>query len=214
MTPHTLILTTYSVVPISYKNHIGATFNLRNFNVRQEKVTDLTIAEALLAAVATPPLFEPLSISKNSTTFDYVGSDWIMSNPMQEIIGEARRAFGAEARVACLLSLGCGHPGVFSFPEDLYSSEWNRTLERVTVDAERKAQSLESQLKLLGLHYRFSVTNGLERDTLETKLDPGVIMAHTNVYVDDVQVSRRIDICTESVGMREGVSSLEQMSTK
>ena len=199
----------HRVVPISYKQHVGSICTLRNYDVDQDQAVDLTIAEALMATLSTPPSFTPLSISKDASTFEYTGADWTLSNPTHEIISEAHTVFGAEERVACLLSLGCGRPGVFSVPEDRDSVEWNQFLGRLADDGERKAQRLESQMGPSGLFHRFSVTSGLENPA---SLGPGDIMTHTIAYLTEVAVSQKMDICVSSLKVRDGVSSLGQLS--
>ena len=132
------------------------------------------------------------------------------SNPSQEIIAEAHDAFGAEQRVACLLSLGCGHPGVFVVPESPESANWNQFLERLATNGEQKAQSMESQLGLSGIYHRFSVIVGLERSA--DTLSPGDIVTHAAAYLADVTVSRKMDICIDLLKERDGILSLEQLS--
>lgn len=199
------------VIPISYRNNVGSTCILRNFNVRQEQAVNLTVAEALLATLAVPPLFTSTKVFKDATTFEYIGADWVLSNPTQEIITEAYQAFGSDKRVACLLSLRCGSAGVFAAPEHAKSTEWNIFLERLATDEERTARPLELRMGTLGLYYRFSVTQGLERETQSSGMDLGAIMAHTAVYLGDGLVSQKVDMCTESIRLRDGISTLEQL---
>lgn len=201
-----------SVVPISYKGHIGSTCIIRNFLVRREETLDMTIVEALSATLATPPLFTSTSIFKDVANFEYISADWTLSNPTQEIISETQSAFGTERKVACILSLGCGLPGIFSAPESSESVEWVQFLNNLTSDAERKAQSLDSQMGHIGLYSRFSVGGGLETTSLRRNIGLGDIVAHTKVYLDNGPVSRRIDLCIDMIRMREGTLSFDQLS--
>jgi hypothetical protein len=77
---------------------------------------ELTIFEALLSTCSSPSIFAPTTISKDFATFEYISGDFGLSNPAREIIAEAHRAFGDERAVSCLLSIGCGHPGVNALP--------------------------------------------------------------------------------------------------
>ncbi|KIM23915.1 hypothetical protein M408DRAFT_319259, partial [Serendipita vermifera MAFF 305830] len=198
-------------VPISYKRHAGSFCVLRNYATRQEQTLNLTVAEAMMATLATPPLFTSTQILKDAATFEYIGADWTLSNPAQETITEAHNAFGADEKVACLLNLGCGHPGVFAAPNLSSSADWNRFLEQLVTNAERTAQNLESQIGRLGIYHRLSVSNGLESTITDTKMGPGDIMAHTKVYLDDTRVSQQMDKCAETLRLREGVIPLEQL---
>jgi hypothetical protein len=185
---------------------------LRNFNIRQEQALNLTITEALLATLATPPLFTPTVISKDAATFEYIGGDLSLSNPTREVISEAHGAFGSGERVACILSLGCGHLGVIDVPTDPDLTGWNRLLEKMVMDGEQTAQGIESQMGHLGIHHRYSVTRGLERSNSTTNPEPGEVLAHTGVYLADVAVSRQLDLCAKLLEVRDGGASLEQLS--
>jgi hypothetical protein len=167
----------------------------------------------MLATLATPPLFTPISISKDAATFEYIGGDLVLSNPMREIITEAHGAFGSEERVSCLLSLGPGHRGVIGIPsESSGAAAWSSFLEHLAKDGEQKAQSIDSQMGHMGIYYRFRVSEGLGIASQTAKADPGDFLSHTSVYLGDVSVSRKLDICIDSLKAPDGVISLEQLS--
>ncbi|KIM24489.1 hypothetical protein M408DRAFT_75716, partial [Serendipita vermifera MAFF 305830] len=198
-------------IPISYKRHAGSICMLRNYSVRKEETLDLTIAEALMATLATPPMFTPIQILKESATFEYIGADWTLSNSTEEIIAEAYEVLGAEQRVACLLSLGCGSPGVFTAPLDSSIAAWNKFLENLITDSEQKAKGIDSRMGHLGFYHRFTVSSGFEKASTLTSIRLGDTVTHTQVYLDDPTVLPRIDACAESLQIRDGVSSLEQI---
>lgn len=196
-------------VPISYKQHLGSNFILRNHTIRKEQAVNLTIADALLATVATPPLFETFSVSQEEFALEYMGADWILSNPTQEIIAEAYGTYEPQERVACLLSIGCGHAGIFALSDHNQSSNLTQIIANIAMDADRKAQSLGLQMGP-SLYYRFSVTSGLEKES-KISLDPSVIITHTEVYLNDKPISDKMDMCINSLTIREGVSTLYQL---
>jgi hypothetical protein len=204
-------LTHHRVVPISYKNNVGPACMLRNFGVRQEEALNLTIAEAMLATLASPPLFTSTSIFKNSSTFEYTGADITLSNPTRQTIAEAYGTFGEEARIACLLNIGCGHPGIIKSPGSSHSIAWIQFLEKIVTDSEQKAEEIKSQMGHLGLYHRFSVTRGLEREKDVSEPESGDAITHTVVYLTGFDVSKKMDICVDSLRLRDGVASLEQL---
>jgi hypothetical protein len=165
----------------------------------------------LLVTLATPPLFTPISIAKDAATFEYIAGDLGLSNPMREILVEAFGAFGSEGRIACLLSLGPGR-GVIGLPNESNWTVWNTFLEHLATDSEQKAQSIDSQMGHLGIYYRFRVSEGLAITTQTAKADPGGILSHTSVYLNDTSVSRKLDICVDSLKTPDGVASLDQLS--
>jgi hypothetical protein len=185
---------------------------IRNFKVRQEEALNLTITEAMLATLASPPLFASTSVFKDASTFEYISADLTLSNPTRQIIVEAYGTFGEEARVACLLSLGCGHPGVAVSPDDSNVTSWNQFLTRLVMDGERKAQDIDGQMGHLSLYYRFCVPQGLEQNGETPSPTPGGIVAHTVVYLSGNSVSSKITECVDSLKLRDGSASLEQLS--
>ena len=172
----------------------------------------MTIGEALLSTLATPPLFIPTSIHKESSTFEYIGGDISLSNPTQRIVAETQMAFGSEDLIACILSLGCGHPGVIVTPDDSSLNMWNDFLVRLVKDSERVSQEVDARIGHLGIFHRFSVTEGLEHVTEKSIFDTGGIVAHTRAYLDDVSVTEKMALCIDVLNTRLGISSLEQMS--
>ena len=207
-----LTLFSGSLVPISYKDHVGSTSTLRNFAVRQAPPLNMTVYEGLLTTLATPPFFSPISIFKDSGTFTFVAGDLTLSNPIREIIAQACEAFGPEEHVACLLSIGCGHPGVFSVPEGSSLATRNNFFRKIVADSEKEAQNADRQMGHLGLYIRFSVNRGLDMSSSNPVLSPEEILAHTTSYLDDVSLSEEVDLCAELIKMRGGISSLEQLS--
>ena len=171
---------------------------------------NLTVAQALLVTLATPPLFTSVPISKDAATFEYIGGDLALSNPTRELISEAHGAFGPEQRVACLISLGCGHPGVISAPDNTDAVSWNRFMEKLVLHSEQTAQSIDSQMGHLGIYFRLSVNIGVEQTTMDSA--PAEIIAHTDVYLEDFSVSEKIELCLDFLKIRDGISSLEQLS--
>jgi hypothetical protein len=205
-------LTTPSVIPISYKRHVGSNCMIRNFQVRQEEALNLTITEAMLATLAGPPLFASTSVFKDASTFEYISANLTLSNPTKQIIREAYGAFGEEARVACLLSLGCGHPGVAMSPEDSDLAAWVQFLTRLVMDSERKAEDIDRQMGHLGLYYRFCVPQGLEQSQGTPSPNSEDILAHTVVYLSDEPISSKMTECVDSLKLRDGSALLEQLS--
>jgi hypothetical protein len=185
---------------------------IRNFRVRQEEPLNLTVTEAVLATLANPPLFASTSVFKDASTFEYISADLTLSNPIRQIIKEAYGTFGEVARVACLLSLGCGHPGATISPEDSNLTSWNQFLTRLVMDSERKAQDIDEQMGHLGLYYRFCVSQGLERNEKTSISNPGGITVRTFVYLSSDPVSTKVTECIDSLKLRDGSASLEQLS--
>jgi hypothetical protein len=196
-----------------YKNHIGSPCILRNYTSSHEPSVDLTVAEAMLATCSTPPMFTPMTISKDFSMFEYVGGDLGLSNPTREVIAEAHRTFGDETTVACLLSIGCGHPGVNAVPDDSGSASWTAFLEGVARDSEKMAQDIGVQMSRITLYHRFSVKYGLEKDQLLEWKDPDIITTHTTNYLNDLDAVVLLDRCVDAIKLVDGFTTLERLST-
>jgi hypothetical protein len=198
-------------VIVMYKNHVGIPCILRNYTTRHEPALDLTVAEAMLATCATPPLFTPTRISKDFATFEYVGGDISLSNPTREVIAEAYRVFGEETTVSCLLSIGCGHPGVNPVP-DYSSGTWNEFLKRVATDSEKTAHDIGAQMSQLILYHRLSVRYGLEMNQIRNWNDQETTTTHTKGYLNDLEVVGLVDRCVDTINHGDGFATLEQLS--
>ena len=206
------VLTYASVIPISDKHHISSTATLRNFHSRQGPAVNVTVLDAMMITLASPPLFSPTSITKDSSTFEYVSGDLTRSNPIRAIIAEAHGAFAPEGHVACLLSVGCGHSGANPVPDGSSISQWNEFLGKMATDSENEAQQVSSQMANLRLYHRFSVNLGLELSSPSKKMTSESIVTQTSIYLDDLGLTEKVDHCSELLRIRDGTASLEQLS--
>jgi hypothetical protein len=172
---------------------------------------DLTIGEAMLATSATIPMFTPISIGKEFSTFEYISGDLGLSNPVREVIAGSHHAFGDEVTVACLLSIGCGHSGINSVPSNSDAASRADFFERVAINSEKVAQEMAAQTNQLTIYYRLSVNRGLEDPKSRAWRDPETIVAHTTVYLNDLEVVKVVDSCVDSITTGHGSATLEQL---
>jgi hypothetical protein len=195
-----------------YKNNVGIICVLRNHVIRQETPTKLTVAEAMLATSTTSPMFNPVSIGKDYSAFEYISGDLGLSNPIREVLAGAHHTFGDETTVACLLSIGCGRSGVNFDPGTSTGTARINFLERVAMDSEKAAQEMATQTRHLTLYHRFSVSYGLEAVHPRAWSEPETIAAHTTVYLNDLEVAKLVDNCVDAIKTGYGSSTLEQLS--
>jgi hypothetical protein len=195
-----------------YKNHVGSPCILRNYTTSHELPVDLTIAEAMLATCSTPPIFTPAIVSKDYASFEYIGADIGLSNPTREVISEAHRAFGDETTVSCLLSIGCGHPGVNAAPSDSGGTSWTEFLEGMARDSEKTAQDIGAHMSRIALYHRLSVAYGLERNRVREWQDLESITAHTAAYLNELGIFDTLNRCVNTIKHGDGFTTLEQLS--
>jgi hypothetical protein len=195
-----------------YRNNVGATCVLRNHVVRQEPSPDLTVAEAMFATSAIAPMFTPISIGKDFATFEYISGDLGLSNPVREVISGAYHAFGPEATVACLLSIGCGHSGTTPLPTTSNSGARIEFLEQLALDSERVSQEIGIQMGQLTIYHRLSVNYGLETSQAREWRDPKTSAARTVAYLKDLEVVALVDRCVDAIKTGHGSATLERLS--
>jgi hypothetical protein len=195
-----------------YKTNVGVPCVLRNYIAGHEPPTNLTIAEAMLSTCATPPMFTPASVYKDFDDFKYIGGDVGLSNPTREIIAEAHRAFGDDATVTCLLSIGCGHSGIKNSPSDQGVATWIDFLNRVTTDSEKTAREMATRMKNLTLYHRLSVDYGSDSQQSKVWEEPEGIVTHATIYLGDLEAVERVNRCAETIIHGDGFTTLGQLS--
>jgi len=204
------VLTLPSILPISYRNNVGAPCIIRNFKISKEPSIDLKLAEALLATMATPPDFTAMSIIRPRTTKEYIDGGFVDGNPLRRMISELDEAFRPDKEVACVLSLGCGYAGIFSVQEGSKIPDWRKLWER---NKEDTAESVKQELGHLGIYRRFSVSKGLESVSSGGSFpNLGEIITHTDVYLSEGSTPREIDECVGSLKSREPAVPLHRLS--
>ncbi|KIM23352.1 hypothetical protein M408DRAFT_27919 [Serendipita vermifera MAFF 305830] len=200
------------IVPISNKADVKSNVNLTNFDSNKEKGLNFTVFEALVTTLLMPPLFDSIKVTRDASVLEYVSGDLALCDPAQEIMVVACDAVGPERLLGCLLSLGCGRRGVTKLPSSSDVTHLTNLMGKLVMDGEQIVQTMEGRMGQLGIYQRFDVAKGLEHLGPDSTLDLGEMITHTDVYLTDISVSRRIDLCVDLLKNREGIASLEQLS--
>ena len=185
---------------------------LRSYRIRTERASTITVVDAVLATCATQPSFLPISIGPSLSKQEFVGGAMGSGNPTRELVLEAYNLFGKDAHVSSILSLGSGRLGALAAPSTGGQEEWMDVLRDMVKGCEQVAQEMETQVGHLGIYYRFSVDQGLQRIYGVNPNDIGWLNTQANSYLDDAEVSRKLDHCVESLRLRQGQVTLEQLS--
>jgi hypothetical protein len=133
-------------------------------------------------------------------------------NPTRELVSEAYNLFGRDAYVSTIMSIGSGRLGALAAPSTASKDEWANVLRDVVKGCEQVAQEMETQVGHLGIYHRFSVEQGLQRIYGAGPNDIGWLNTQVYSYLDDAQVSRKLDHCVESLRLRQGQVTLEKLS--
>lgn len=158
-----------------------------------------------------PPEFAPVSSGSGFRKRNYITATGAI-NPVQEVITEAHRLFGGEAKVVSLLSLGTGHPGVFSFPSAGGEAAMHKVMQKMMQNCEQRAQEVEQRIGRVGIYSRFSVEQGMQNDSPGQIDDPEWIMAQTEVYLTRHETGEKLDLLVENLGTQTAPVTLEELS--
>ncbi|KAH8824127.1 hypothetical protein DL96DRAFT_1502139 [Flagelloscypha sp. PMI_526] len=170
----------------------------RTYRSRSNPSPDCTVCEAIRATTALPGLFNPIVIRDKHLSETFVGGELRWNNPTDELTKEAARIFEGQ-HVACILSIGSGHPGHLSLAEGLAD-----LFPRIAVDCERLADDMERRFgNAPDVFWRLSVEHGLQNLAVDlSNLD--ALVSHTYSYLQDARTHRDIDTLLVDLVRRPG----------
>jgi hypothetical protein len=198
------------VVATSRAN-VGHTVHFRTYPVRTEPSSVITVVDAVLATCASQPAFAPVSFGARHKKQEYIGEVGV-NNPVRDVIAEAQILFGRDSSVASILSVGCGHPGVVSLAPKVDASALQAVMRDVILDCESRAQEMQEQIGHLGIYFRFSVEQGMQRSQPTPGNDLSWIATQTEVYLAGTGVSSKVEELLKSCDAGIGVITLDQLS--
>jgi hypothetical protein len=191
--------------------NVGHTVHFRTYPVRTGPSSIITVIDAVLATCASQPAFESVSFGAGHKKQEYIG-DIGVNNPVRDVIAEAQTLFGKDSSVASILSVGCGHPGVISMASNGDATALQAVLRDITLDCERQAQEAQEQIGHLGIYFRFSVEQGMQRSQPTSADDLSWIATQTEVYLAETGVSSKVEELLNSWDAGIGVITLDQLS--
>lgn len=199
-----------SFVLATPRTSMGDTVHLRTYPVRTEPSSVITVIDAVLATCASPVAFEPVTIGARHKKQEYVGP--VAHNPFRDVITESHLLFGGDSSVASILSLGCGHPGVIAMPSDGTQATLLALMQEMMLDSENHAKETQDQIGRLGIYFRFSVEQGMQKAYLGDSSDTNLMVTRTQTYLGDFGVSSQMDGYIKSLQTPVGLITLERLS--
>jgi hypothetical protein len=184
---------------------------LRTYPVPTQLPSNITVIEAVLATCAAQPIFSPVSSGSGYRKKEYIGAGLGANNPARELITEAHSLFGGASGVACLLSLGTGHPGVISVAPDGGDINLDRLRDMMN-DCEQRAREMEQQIGRAGIYFRFSVEQGMQNEYPGQAADPSWILAQTDSYLADQVTSEKMGLLIQKSNYLSTPVTLDQLS--
>lgn len=123
------------------------------------------------------------------------------NNPVCDAITEAHELFGSDSSVSFLLSLGTGHPGTIPVPPE-GKVDIHRLMRDMMNDCEQRAQEFERRLGRVGIYFRFSVEQGMQKIYEGKTTDPSWVASQTEAYLLDQRTSKNIDALLKACNIR------------
>lgn len=182
---------TFSLSSIGYSSSgINGFRVFRNYESRQSSYNP-TIIEAVRVAWATPGLFSPIRVGI-SIQEELVSAVNGFSNPTLEAVREAELVFGKDRTVSTVLSLGVGRR--LSIP----SSEGAAI--QIAQETELTAENFQRRFGMLGIYFRFSVDQILEKQGADLETHFASVTAYTREYLAGDTVNRSLDSYLKTSG--------------
>jgi hypothetical protein len=197
---------------VSPRTNATSTLCLRTYPVRSQPSSTISVVEAVLATCATQPEFTPISCGSSFNSREYIAASGA-SNPIYEVITEAHLLFGGDSSVACLLSLGIGHPGIITLPFAGGEATLHRIMRDMMHNCEQRAQEIEQRIGRVGIYSRFSVEQGMQNNHPGKPVDVAWIVTQTEDYLTRHETGDKLDLFMQIFGAQNGLITLDQLSS-
>ncbi|MCJ1314586.1 hypothetical protein MMC25_008268 [Agyrium rufum] len=183
----------------------------RTYRVRENATINCMIWEAARATTAAPTIFERVCIGdEGGAKEEFLDGGLGHNNPTSHVLEEARRVFGDNASLGCLVSLGTGHPGVIGLSkpdrfQKILSTRVVDLLRSIATNCEGTATDTARKFRNLPrLFFRFSVTHGAGLISLEEWSRMSELHSHTRAYLNDITVSASVDALVRILAKQQG----------
>ncbi|KAH8832113.1 hypothetical protein DL96DRAFT_1779924 [Flagelloscypha sp. PMI_526] len=129
----------------------------RNYIVRENPTADCAVWQAACATMAMPGLFESVEISTSGFWESILGGETRWRNAAPYLAEEAATIFSGH-HVACIVSIGSGHPHILSLSDDLAT-----LFKAISTDCQLQANEMEARYnEVPDLYWRLEVEQGLQ----------------------------------------------------
>ncbi|KAH8814677.1 hypothetical protein DL96DRAFT_420437 [Flagelloscypha sp. PMI_526] len=176
---------------------------LRTYNVRSNASPDCKVWEAAVATCALVGVFRSITIDSASVGERFVGGEVRWNNPTHELTVEVANIFDGRD-IACIVSVGSGHPGVLSLTE-----HDNSLFRRITEDCEQVANDLFRRFsKVPDLYWRLSVEQGMQSIDSADIHELTKILASTRSYLQTSRPNNDVDAMISVLAAAKGRTSV------
>ena len=175
--------------------------HFRTYEVRENPSANCTIWEAARATTAAPTFFKRISISEpGHPKEDFIDAGIKCNNPTSRLIQEACLVFGSDHPVACVVSIGTGHPGTIGLDQPsglqkVVPSNLVHVLAQLATNCEDEARYWEHRLHWApNKYFRFNVEHGIETISLAAWKHMGEVVTCTHAYLENLKVKDAINV--------------------
>ncbi|KAK0446049.1 acyl transferase/acyl hydrolase/lysophospholipase [Desarmillaria tabescens] len=167
----------------------------RTYKHPKEVPKNCMIWQAARATCALPLLFKPIEIGSGSIKQPYIDGAMGRNNPAQIVLEEAKTVFHGR-EIACLISIGTGHPQTMAIPPRSRFLEYGvmQTMQRIATDCLYTAQLLEQQYRdTPNVYFRLNVEQGMQDISSGQWERLSEVQAHTEQYLKDERVDQTVE---------------------
>ncbi|KAH8799224.1 hypothetical protein DL96DRAFT_1824366 [Flagelloscypha sp. PMI_526] len=162
---------------------------LRNYVVCANQTPDCAVWEAACASLAIPGLLEPVNIGSKFLSEPILTGEVRWGNPTRYLAREAATAF-PDSHVACILSIGSGHPRILSISNTL-----ENLFHDISTDCQVHADEMDERFgDVPRLYWRLEVKQGLQnlKDSKDIAAFSSIV-ASTSSHIQMNATSQTID---------------------
>jgi hypothetical protein len=128
-------------------------------------------------------------------------------NPTRELLQEAQRVFGEDAKVATVISIGLGKKKASNLSAGDNQNGLVEAVKHTAINAEITHEELETRLHEAHLYFRFNIPHDLG-----SRADSSEISSHTATYLGKADTNKRLNDAIKSMRNRSGEVTLKDLS--
>ncbi|PVF93948.1 hypothetical protein CPB86DRAFT_741455 [Serendipita vermifera] len=172
---------------------------IRSYATRGMTEPQCTILQAACATIASPNTYEPVIVGDGDDRIVYIDAMAGYANPTNEMLKEAEKAFGRNATVATIISIGSGGPEGWQKTQGSVSVQLTDILRRTMLDTERVHNDLQNRFHDHGIYYRFNANSYAHFN----ELVGSTTRATTKAFLDKASTNQRMDQAISSIRERK-----------
>ncbi|KAG5716586.1 Calcium-independent phospholipase A2-gamma [Termitomyces sp. T112] len=183
----------------------------RSYEVRSNAEYNAKIWEVARATSAAPRFFKCIKVGAEPKE-EFVDGGLMCNNPTAEVLREAQNTYGIDHPIACIVSIGSGHPRTITLRKPdwfqrLLPTKLIKVLVAIATNCEKESENFErthgegNKNRSGGeakKYFRFNVQQGLQDVSLAEWTKMGEVKTHTLQYLRgaavDVEINRVRDV--------------------